>query len=114
LDIAHRARADNLADLPVDDFPRLRFTGLVADCDSVARLDQPSDVPFRGMKRNPAHRHPVPLRQCDVQDRSRRFRIIKEQFVKISKSEQQEGSLGQTPPDALILLHHRSGGHVAG
>ena len=38
LEIADRPRADDLADLPFDDFPRLRFAGLVADSDSVPAL----------------------------------------------------------------------------
>ena len=57
--LAHRARSDDLGDVARDNLARLRFAGLVANRDSFAGFDQFRYVSLGRMIRHPAHRNGV-------------------------------------------------------
>src|SRR5882724_3056209 len=67
VEIAYRARADDLRDIARNDFSWLRFARLVTDGYAPACLDELCDGSLRCVIGHATHGHAVPLRQRDVQ-----------------------------------------------
>src|SRR2546430_1631196 len=67
IEIADRARTDNLRDIARDNFTRLRFARLIADCDATPRLDQLRDITLCRVIWHAAHRHAVAFLQRDIE-----------------------------------------------
>ena len=92
----------------------LRGLGLFANRDLEAFADQLRQITLMTVDRHPAHRNirtvmTAPLGQRDIQRRRCGHRVVKEQFVEITHTiEQQAIRMGLF--DAEILGHHRRGG----
>jgi GNAT superfamily N-acetyltransferase len=107
IEIAHRARANNLGDVARDDFTRLRFAGLIANRHASACLDELRDVSSRCVIWHAAHRNAVSFRQRHIEQPRRFLSILEKQFVKIAQPKKQQCVRRNTFPQPLILLHHR-------
>ena len=109
--IGHRAGRDHPDHIPVyQPFGQRRILHLFADSHLVSLFNQLLDVGIHGMKRHAAHGRP--LLQAAVLARQRqfklfggRFRVLKEQLVKVPEPEQEQ-AVRIRVVDPQILLHH--------
>ena len=101
---------NHAGDLPLHQFARLRQGGLFRNRHALAVLHQASDVPFRAVMGNPAHRNAVPLGQRQAQKGGRILGILKEHLIKVPHPEKQQDVFRQTLLHAKVLLHHRGCG----
>ena len=69
IEIAHRARANDLRDIARNNFPWLWFARLIANRHASACLDELRNVSSRRVIRHAAHRHAVSLRQRHIEQR---------------------------------------------
>ena len=113
--LAHCPGADNLRDIARHNFSWLRFARLIANRDSFSGFDQLRNIILRSMIRHSTHRHAVTLGQCNVEQRSRFFRILEKQFIKVAQPKEQEHIRWHTGAHPLVLLHHRGKriGHIS-
>ena len=107
IQLADRARADDLGDLARDDLAGLRFARLVANRHAAAGFDQLRNVVLRRVIRHAAHRDAVSFRQRDVEQGRRVLRIVEEHLVEVAEAEKEQGVRRHAGAQPLILLHHR-------
>ena len=79
----------------------------------LARADQPREVAFCRMHRNPAHRDRRAIvlaaaGQRDVEYLARHFRIVEEQLEEIAHPVEQQ-AIGRLALEREVLGHHRRG-----
>ncbi len=107
----HRARRDGADNFAFDKTLCLfRVLDLFTDVHLVPVFDQLGNIALAGMKRNAAHRcalllSAVAAGQHEVKLFGRNFCVLKEHFVKIAQSIQQDAIAGFL--DVKILPHHR-------
>src|SRR5438270_4317079 len=94
IELAHRSRRDDLGDLAGDDFPRLRFAGLIADGNAPPGLDELGDVTLGGVIRHAAHRDAVAMSEGEVQQPGRFLGVLEKQLVKSPSRKSRSVSAG--------------------
>ena len=110
--VKDRSRRDDPHDFPLNDaFRQLGVFHLLANRHPIAFGNQPGNIAFHGMIRNPAHRDPVAAagfarRKRDFQLPRRQFCIVKKQFIKVTQAKHQQ-ILWMLPFNFPILFHHR-------
>ena len=106
--LAHCSRRDDLRDLTVHDFSRLRFAGLIADRDSSSRLDEFRDIILSGVIRHAAHRHAVAMGEREIEQTGRFLRVVEKELVEIAQAKEQQRVRRHARAQPLVLLHHWS------
>ena len=101
-----RARREDLGDRPFHELARLGLFRLITDRDLLARLQQARDVGVRRVERNAAHRHVLAFGERDVEQARALRRVVEEQLVEVTETEEQQGVLGQLRLDLAVLRHH--------
>ncbi len=107
IELAHCSRRNDLGDLPIHDFPRLRFARLIADGNAPSGLDELCDVTLRRVIRHAAHRDAVPMGQRQVQQPGSFLGVVEKKLIEIPEPEEQQRIRRDAGAEPLVLLHHR-------
>ncbi len=101
----HRCRGYDLNDFPLGEL----FAGksLFTDCDLLPGVQQPLDVIFGCMIRNPSHWDPAAGSQGDIQQARNLDRIVFKHLIEITEAKE-ENRVGMLLFDGTVLSHHRS------
>ena len=88
-----------------------RIANLLTDDNRLAQFDQLGQIALGGMERDAGHRNRLaaglaPCGQGDIEQTGGFFRVVVEQFVKVTHAVEQE-LFGMLLLDAEVLLHHR-------